>query len=347
VKTLFRNIGLDFSQKIGYTLINWIIKGIILIALIYIINAHLTSGEGIHQLWLSFKTSLSTSNLYLLILAAILLPLNWYFESHKWITLTRSFEEQTHKKAISAILCGITLAIITPNRVGEYGGRILFLKPENKAKGLVANFVASISQNSINVSLGFIAAILFYDFIYSLNPWTKASLLFVWTLVTFLILLIYFNIDILRRVIRKFTRFTIAQKIYDNIIVVKSYSYNILFKVSGLSLLRFVIYLTQYILLLKFFGISASLWIMVFGVATIYFVQTGVPLPPLLGILARGEIAILVWSFFSDNELSILAATYSLWILNLVFPALIGLGLLLKTNLLKSFGYGNEGFGPN
>jgi hypothetical protein len=293
-------------------------------------------------LWQSLKQDLLFSNAYLIITAILLIPDNWYFESRKWKLLTLPFEPTSLKQAISSILCGITLAIITPNRIGEYGGRVIFLKPENKGKGLVANFVASLSQNSLNISIGFLGAILFYDLIYDIIPWTKSVLIFIWLTLSFLMFLVYYQIDVLRKLFRTLRKFSLTNKIYKNLKLVKLYRSNDLSSVMVFSLFRFTIYLVQYVLILKFFGITAPLLTMFLGVATIYFIQTGVPLPPLLGILARGEIALLVWSFFAQNDLSILAATYTLWILNLVIPALIGLILLFKTNLIKSFGYDKQ-----
>lgn len=325
-----------------HKILDWLIKLIILIALIYLLKSHYNEENDIISLWQSLKSTIDLSKLYLIFFAILFIPVNWNIESYKWKILTEPFESISYRKSIYSILCGITLAIITPNRIGEYGGRIIFLHPKNKAKGLVANMVASISQNSINICLGFFSAILFYDLLYAPSPWVRSIMFFLWSLMTILMAVIYFNIDILRKIFSFLARYPMANRIYQNIEVVKSYTRTTLTKVLSFSFLRFSIYVTQYILILYFFGITPPIWILIIGVATIFFIQTGIPLPPLLGILARGEIAILIWGFYCENELSILAATYSLWILNLVIPAFIGLLVLLNTNLLKSFGYGDQ-----
>ena len=339
MKASFEGKQVLFNRKFTYRVISWAAKIAIFLALGYLLSRHLNDEKGIAYLWESLKSSLVYNNLYLIFIAIALIPCNWILESYKWQILTTPYDRQNFRFSIYSILCGITLAIITPNRVGEYGGRILFLKPEHKARGLVSNFISSISQNSMNICFGFICAILFYDVVFGLNPWARSSLIFLWFVVTICILFIYFNIDILRRVLKRFRSISLVEKLFTHIEFVKTFSNHDLTRVLGFSFLRFFIYLSQYILILSFFGIDQPLGIMVLGVATIYLVQTGIPLPPLLGILARGEIAILVWGLFHYNELSILAATYSLWILNLVIPALIGLILLMKTNLLKSFGF--------
>jgi hypothetical protein len=67
--------------------------------------------------------------------------------------------------------------------------------------------------------------------------------------------------------------------------------------------------------------------------------QTAIPLPPIVGLLARGEVALKIWGISSQNDLSILAATFTLWVINLIIPALIGLVFILRLNFLKSLGY--------
>jgi len=93
---------------------------------------------------------------------------------------------------------------------------------------------------------------------------------------------------------------------------------------------------------LQFFGVNAPFLEALAGISTVFLVQTSIPLPPVTGLLTRGQVALFVWSFFGGNEISVLAATYSLFVINLILPALIGAVFILKTNVLKSLGYANE-----
>ena len=67
--------------------------------------------------------------------------------------------------------------------------------------------------------------------------------------------------------------------------------------------------------------------------------QTSIPLPPVVGLLARGPVALKVWSTFHDIPIDILSATFTLFIINLTIPAVIGAGFILQTNVMKSLGY--------
>jgi hypothetical protein len=67
-----------------------------------------------------------------------------------------------------------------------------------------------------------------------------------------------------------------------------------------------------------------------------------VPLPAVAGLLVRGSLAVFVWSHFGANDLSSLAATFVLWIINLILPALIGTFSLASVNITKSLGYEDD-----
>ncbi|MCB0684701.1 MAG: hypothetical protein KDC32_27860, partial [Saprospiraceae bacterium] len=71
------------------------------------------------------------------------------------------------------------------------------------------------------------------------------------------------------------------------------------------------------------------------------FAQTSVPLPPLIGLLTRGQMALLVWTPFSGSELSLLAVPFGLFVINLAVPALLGMAIIVQTNVIKSLGYEN------
>ena len=50
----------------------------------------------------------------------------------------------------------------------------------------------------------------------------------------------------------------------------------------------------------------------------------------------------MLWSGFAVNELSVLAASFFLWIINLLIPAFFGLIAISSVNVLKSLGYESQ-----
>ncbi|MEZ4951553.1 MAG: hypothetical protein R2784_19525 [Saprospiraceae bacterium] len=115
-----------------------------------------------------------------------------------------------------------------------------------------------------------------------------------------------------------------------------------LLRVLLLSFLRYLTFSIQFYLLLWFLGIEAPFLAALAGISTVFLVQTSIPLPPVLGLLTRGQVALFVWQFFGGNELSVLAATYSIFVINLLIPSLLGAVFIVQINVLKSLGYEND-----
>jgi hypothetical protein len=57
------------------------------------------------------------------LLALALVPVNWGLEAWKWHRLAGTWS-RTFGRSLRAVLVGLTLGFATPNRVGDYAGRI-------------------------------------------------------------------------------------------------------------------------------------------------------------------------------------------------------------------------------
>ncbi len=124
--------------------------------------------------------------------------------------------------------------------------------------------------------------------------------------------------------------------------MLRNYTSKELTKVLFFALARYATYTMQYYLMLKYFGIEVPLWTGLACIAAIFLLQTSIPLPPIMGLLVRGEVALFVWGNFCDSELNILASTFGLWVINMILPALIGIIFIVNINVLKSLGYENK-----
>jgi len=298
-------------------------------------------GKGdIGGLYNSFKDQFSKSSKLWFLLCLILMPFNWLLEARKWQLLVKSFYSLDFKSALRGILSGLSIGIITPQRIGEYGGRILVLPSKYNWEGVSSTFLCSIAQNMVNVVLGLLGAIIFlqnhvleFDQRYLINV-TIGGFVF--------LVILYFlgtNLDKVKEVLSNLGLKKILKPILDRLRYLKAVPVQTKMAVLNWSLLRYIIYVLQYVMILYFFGIEIDWLTGVTGVSLIYLLQTGIPLPPLIGIAARGEIALFIWGQFDNNSLGILSASYMLWIINLIIPSLLGLFFVLKTNILGSLGY--------
>ncbi len=325
VRSLFRNKQVNFSLKLIFVLL-----------LGYALYRQTIGKDNFSEILATFQQQLRMEYIYFLALAIVLMPVNWLLETIKWKTLVDHIEKVPLLRAFKGVFAGVALSIFTPNRIGEYGGRILVVKPENNIKTVVATIVGSFSQLVVLLVMGMLGMTYFIYLKMDADIMVQYGIGFSSMLITVLLVFFYLNVDL---IIPIFNRLPLFNRLVKHIGILKTYSSKTLTIVLGFSLIRYLVYSIQYFLLLQFFGIDLSILQGLASIATIFLIQTSIPLPPISGLLVRGEVALHVWGYFQINELSILAATFSLWFINVILPALFGMIFILNVNVLKSLGY--------
>ena len=58
----------------------------------------------------------------------VMVFINWGLEARKWQVLLEPIQKMSFIRAFKSVLGGLALSLNTPNRMGEYGGRILYVK---------------------------------------------------------------------------------------------------------------------------------------------------------------------------------------------------------------------------
>lgn len=91
---------------------------------------------------------------YLFALVAVLIPVNWGFEARKWQLLGQKLEPISFLQAYRAVMVGLTLGFITPNRLGDYAGRVLELKSRQRLEAIGAIFIGRFCQLVATVLAG-------------------------------------------------------------------------------------------------------------------------------------------------------------------------------------------------
>ena len=286
-----------------------------------------------------FFAELKGNNMSWLLACLVLMPLNWAAETVKWGFLVRRVQPVTFWQAYQAVFAGVTTSLFLPNRIGDFGGRILFLKSKNAMKAVVTTFVGSWAQQLILISFGFLGFVYFLVMLWHVEPLIVDIVVALGVGFVIILLFMFLNLEVFVPIFRKIRLIYKFPRALKSVNVLRQYSRSELLRTLLWAFIRYLIYSIQYFLILRFFGIDVDILKGASCIATIYLLQTSIPLPPIVGLLARGEIALKIWGIFSANELSILAATFTLWVINLIIPALIGLILILKLNVLKSLGY--------
>lgn len=311
--------------------LNTIIKLLIFIGLLIVLYKQILQNENLLKVVSHFKNTFN-GEYGLLILVFLLMILNWTFETIKWKYLINKWHELSWLEAIEGILFGITFSMFTPNRVGEFGGRVWALKTD-RITAIVSTLIGSYAQIVVNVCLG-AAGFLCYTFYTGKNDiYLNGVFLFFFLLILVTTHLTYFNLDV---VSTKFSKIKALQKIRNYIDVINKYTLSDLLKLEFLSLSRYFIYCLQFMLLLQFFGVQVPIGLGFILISAIFFIQTINPFSiDLLDIGFRGNVAVFFLSPYTDNNLGILATTITLWLINLVFPAMIGGVAALRFKFFK------------
>lgn len=262
------------------------------------------------------------------------MPLNWYFEGKKWQLLMSPFTQIGLIHSIKIVLCGIATGIFTPGRIGEYAGRAITSEKHHKQEVVTATLLGSIAQNYWNISGGLVFSYYFLKNIFQVTNTLLIALIVVVAVKIVLLLLTYYHLP---KVADWLTVKTWLRQYRGSISGMEAYAKPILNKVLLFSLLRYIIYTGQYILTMLLFNVYIPILEMVGNITGIFLIQTGIPLPTLMSIIARGEIAILVWSSAGVNSTIALATTFLIWFINLIIPAIVGLIILTKTDFYQYF----------
>lgn len=269
------------------------------------------------------------------ILAVLLVPVNWFLESIKWKILMKPLISLHWYQSIQSILTGVFVGIFTPARIGEYGGRMLYLPENYRLPSLAATLYGSIIQNGFHVIFGFSLS---YFFIKNLIPETPVTItLFIFAISLFIIgfLMVLFLPKYFQVFIPWISKFKLTS-FFKKFVYLKDISTQSAIKVFLLSGFRYFVYFFQYICILWSFGVGLPFLTLGSGVSFIYLIQSGLPLPPLLNLLGRGEISVLVWNQFGISSNIALLATLTLWFINVLLPALAGYVFFIKNKTLEN-----------
>lgn len=302
----------------------------------------LANQDGLPVLWTTFCRQLAGANLWWLGLCVLLMPLNWWTETQKWYPLVRKWEPMSQGKALRAVLAGVTVSLFTPNRVGAFGGRVLFVSARNRWHAFSAHLMGDFAQWIVLFAFGGLGAIAL------LSPWLQADprcaqlLALLALCVVASMLMIYFNLRAVLGFVGSLTGLRPVKRFVKGAALLARFERHELLGVLGWAFVRYWIYATQYFFLLKFFDIKITLWEGYSGIFTLFLIQTSLPLPLLAGLLARGNLAMIVWKTVGANEVSSLAATFALWIINLILPALVGTFSILFVNIAKTVVHEND-----
>ncbi len=313
------------------------IKILFVVAGCYFIFIKLFSPENIsvwHEVGKCFS---DTNSLILILLAFLLIPVNIFFEAKKWQVCVHSIEEVPLGRAYIAIFTGLTAGMFFPNRMGDFLGRVFVLQHGSRIKASLATLVGTFAQMIVTVLLGSTAFLFFLKGKFFIIGLCVVVVLF------FLLLLCFMNINICRHLSILIPR-KYREKVERYISIFSEYSRYDLIKILLFSLVKYLVYSFQFVVLLWAFGLDLTYFNLIIPVAVTYFVMTIVPFITIFEIAVRGSVSMLIFErWFSVVGLPTLPLTSGLvftassllWIFNLAIPALIGIANVNKIKIFR------------
>ena len=263
-----------------------------------------------------FTASLSfdrTSVLFLL-LFIILAAGNWFFEILKWQTATSIVAPIAFKTSLQQSLSALTVSLATPNRIGDYGAKIMYFPPDKRKQILLLNFFSNAVQMAITCIFGFIGVIYIVPK-FSIKYSTTNLILF---LICILLLGIVGYLFKERQLLLK------GLSISSVLSYLGKIERTIKVKVGIYAMIRYLIFSFLFYLLLLFFGAEISFSEAIPLLFSMYLFVSVIPTIFIFDLVVRGGVAVWLFSLAGVSELAILSTVLSMWLLNFVFPAIWG-----------------------
>jgi hypothetical protein len=266
-----------------------------------------------------------------------LMVVNWTIESWKWQIALKPVQPIRFFHAFKAILAGTCIASFTPNRVGEYLGRMLYVNNGNKLLSITSTILCSMSQMLVTLGAGTVGILLFSSlpFYFSVS-WVTPSFFqiagFVAGFGAVGLGMVYFRFDPLVKWLNKWIR-----KNRSRIVLPENFQFSPLLSILLLSTVRYCVFLVQYFLLFSLFGMSLDLQQIFTGVSVMFVLMSIVPTLTFLTDLGfRWLAGIQIFQVYTANTAGILAVSLGIWLINLIIPALIGSLLILRIKLFQN-----------
>ncbi|MFM8432948.1 MAG: lysylphosphatidylglycerol synthase domain-containing protein [Bacteroidota bacterium] len=284
---------------------------------IFLLIAGRLSGALEQDWWGAFLFYFSNSDrAYLLVLVMMLMPVNWLIESLKWKNCIYGLERISLWLSFKAVLTGVSVSLFMPNRIGEYAGRVFVLQEADRIKAALATVVAAWSQLLVTVVAGAIA-LAFYETggVFSFADLPVASA------ISCMLLFMYFSSN---RIGVLLSRLPLPLTWKHRLDALSMFTPRQLSVMLTYSIIRYAVFVFQFMLILHFFEVVINPMNAVIGIAVTYLVMSVVPTIALTELGIRGAVAVLIFTPYSGDVEQVVFASSMLWFINLILPAMVG-----------------------
>lgn len=257
------------------------------------------------------------SNYSSFILAIILVIPNYLLEYVKWNLIIQSTEQTADKSVkIQSFFAGIITGMLTPNMQGNFIGRIYYFPRKVRLPITLLTLTANLGQFCVTIILGVVA--LFLTTTEAQTYWYLPFGVFI------LAMVFYFSFERIPYLKKQFKWY----RRLENTIRENGW---LRWQILGLSFLRNIVFSIQFLLALYAFGAEMN-WNTYWLIWELYLWTTLSPSLIFGKLFVRESLALWVFTSLHLEEWTILAASFFIWIINLLLPTLVGLFICKKKN---------------
>lgn len=315
--------------------INYFLGPVLFVWLSFSIYTQIRNQPNLERSWIEIRETMNQHGGIELLFVGLLMILNWGIEARKWMIAVKKIQPVSFFVAFKAVLSGVSFSVSTPNRVGEYLGRVLYIKEGNRLRTISITIVSSMSQLIITLFMGCIGLLFLMqpmaDHNLSSIFWMRIVLTVV-IVILLILTLIYFRLPWLTKWIEQLP----GIRRYTYLInALEEFHATLLLRLLSLSAVRFVVFTVQYFLLFRLFGVGASWFEVFWSMSVVFLIMVIIPTIALLELVPKGKVILNIMTLFSSNELGIGLTVASIWFINLIIPAIVGSLLILSIKIFK------------
>jgi hypothetical protein len=264
-----------------------------------------------------------------------LMLVNWGVETLKWQYLISKIEKVPFLKAFEAVLSGVSVSVFTPNRIGEWFGRVFILEKSNPWKGVFITIIGSFSQLLITIIVGSFSLLIYIPIYFNsaefYSPYLYYGIIFLVLVIITALILIFLNVTALPGFVSHMIKKRFG-KFNEYFAIIAHYSTFELATVLLFSFLRYVVFTLQFYLFLMSYSVEIPLLHGLMIISIVFLIMTAIPSVTLAELGVRGSVSLyFIGSYFEHYgtlndqiNIGIVSSSSSLWLINLAIPAVAG-----------------------
>ena len=276
----------------------------------------------------------SNVNLYIIGIVLLLGVVNIYLQFAKWnLTCSEVLKVNNKSKVFRSLFFGLSAGIITPLRIGEYFSRGIEFKDKSLVQVTVATLVDKFFPLMMVAFIGSISSLLFIYYYFNVSLYLVLALFILIFTLFYIFVLIMLNNKIWETLLfSKIKSSEKMRKFFNKLKAFQNLDRKYFYRMFLISFLFYSCFLIQYALLVSAFSNHFDYLNYLWAANLIMFTKTIIP-PISMGELGiREGASVYFLSQFGESASVGFNSSILLFIINLLIPALIGVGMFFRKN---------------